>query len=109
MQDDYYLRVLDTESPYVSCYSEDEYTVYCINGIENLTITGEDAMFYMGAGDYLCSEIVGTLQCKCWIYSPDRSGENSRTDITVRELRGHQTGSGRIDGKERSCIKIKAL
>jgi hypothetical protein len=52
LQDDYYLRVLDTESPYVSCYSEDECTVYCINGIENLTITGEDAMFYMGAGDY---------------------------------------------------------
>ena len=23
LQDDYYLRVLDTESPYVSCYSED--------------------------------------------------------------------------------------
>ena len=39
----------------------------------------------------------------------ERLRENSRTDITVRELRGYQIGSVRIDGKERSCIKIKAL
>lgn len=52
LRDDYYLGLIETESSYVSCYPEDEHIVYCINGIENMTITGEDAMFYMGAGDY---------------------------------------------------------